>query len=176
MNKSTLFAVALPLAVLLAWETRLEWLIRSGTEVRLAVNGFDPRDLLAGHYLTYAVDFGPENLCPQSFSGTDEGQETCVCLSENATTGVYQATWSGACDESPAQCGPFVKGTCLYGMFASDINRFYFPESFQSSLAIVPEKSTIRVVLTSEGRGIVTGFAVDGVDVLEYAKSHTTVP
>src|SRR5690606_16954027 len=55
MNRSALFAIAFPLAVMGAWLARLDWLERSGTPVQLAVTGFDPRDLLAGHYLTYTV-------------------------------------------------------------------------------------------------------------------------
>lgn len=176
MNKSTIFAVTLPLAVLAAWEARLEWLIHSGTTVNLAVGGFDPRDLLAGHYLTYSVNYGSNPPCQQDYIAAEAREDTCVCLSENASTKTHESTWAGACDERPAQCGTFIKGTCVYTMFSANIERFYFPESFRSTLAVVPEKSTVRVVVTQSGQAFVTGFAVDGVDVVEYAKSHTTVP
>lgn len=170
MNRSALVAMAFPLAVMGAWLARLDWLERSGTPVQLAVTGFDPRDLLAGHYLTYTVSYGPMNTCPpEDVAGPIE---TCVCLAENSETRIHEATWAGDCSERPATCGAFIKGTCRYGRFDANIERFYFPEAFQSTLAVVPEKSTITVVLRPTGEGLVTGFAVDGVQLLDYAKAH----
>lgn len=173
MNRFALFAVAFPLVVMGAWLARLESLEHSGTPVRLAVTGFDPRDLLAGHYVTYAVSYGPLSSCPDEKS---DPIATCVCLAENSATRLHQATWAGDCSERPATCGPFIKGTCRYGRFDANIERFYFPEAFQSTLAVVPEKSTITVVLRPTGEGLVTGFAVDGVQLLDYAKAHGEKP
>ncbi len=171
MNRLALFAVALPLTILAAWVTRLNWLERSATEVRLGVSGFDPRDLLAGHYLTYTVNYGPITPCPQDHEL--EFSDTCVCLTENVATKTHETTWAGACDSRPRECTLFLAGQCRYDRFEANIERFYFPETFQSVLAVVPDKSTISVAVTPTGQGIVTGFAVDGVDVLDYAKTRT---
>lgn len=174
MNRLALFAIGLPIAVLGAWVARLSWLDHSGTHVRLPVTGYDPRDLLAGHYLTYTVDYGPAGACPQ---GPDADlAEACICLTQNTTTALHEATWSGPCDVRPATCPVFIQGACRYGRFTADIERFYFPETFRSTLATVPEKSAITVALTPEGRGVVTGFTVDGVDVLDYAKARPESP
>ena len=170
MNKAALLAVAFPLAVMGAWLARLDWHERSGTPVQLAVTGFDPRDLLAGHYLTYTVGYGALSICP---SEEIAPTETCVCLAENSETRIHEATWAGGCNERPSTCGPFIKGTCRYGRFSANIERFYFPEAFQSTLAVIPEKSTITVILRPTGEGLVTGFAVDGVQLLDYAKAHS---
>lgn len=170
MNKLTIFSVVLPIAVLGGWLARLDWLESSGTKVRLAVSGFDPRDLLAGHYLTYTVNYGPAGDCPQE--GAAATATTCVCLAENAASRVHEATWAGPCDVRPLECPLYLEGECHYGRFTANIERFYFPDTFRSTLAVVPDKSTITVALTPTGDGIVTGFAVDGVDLLDYAKTH----
>lgn len=175
MNKSALFSIALPIAVLGAWLLRLTWAEHSGTQVRLAVTGFDPRDLLAGHYLNYTVDYGPAGDCPRE-GAVDAATPICVCLVENAGTQLHEANWTGPCDVRPNECPVFVEGKCRYGRFTADIERFYFPETLQSELAIVPEKSAITVALGSDGRGVVTGFTVDGVDLVDYAKSRATAP
>lgn len=175
MNRLTLFAVGLPIAVMGAWVARLNWLEHSGTKVQLAVTGYDPRDLLAGHYLNYTVNYGPAGDCPRDDSFV-EATEMCVCLVPTPATQLHEANWSGPCDVRPEECPVFIKGNCNYGRFTADIERFYFPETFQSTLAVVPEKSTITVALTPEGRGIVTSFAVDGVDLLDYAKSRADTP
>jgi uncharacterized membrane-anchored protein len=168
MNKLAVFAVALPMAVMGGWLARLVWLDHSGTEVRLPVTGFDPRDLLAGHYLTYTVDYGSAGVCPQAVD--NEVFETCICLAADTATKTHAATWSGACDSRPTACSLFIKGDCEYGRFTANIERFYFPETFQTALAVVPEKSVISVKVTPTGDGLVTGFAVDGVNVLDYVQ------
>lgn len=170
MNKTTLFAVGLPIAVLGAWLAQLEWRESSGTTVRLAVRGFDPRDILAGHYLTYTVDYGPAGDCPRQ--GSTETPKTCLCLTENPATQLHEATWAGPCDVRPLECPLYIEGECNYERFTANIERFYFPETFRTALAVVPEKSTISVVVQPDGQALVTGFAVDGVDLLDYAKSH----
>jgi hypothetical protein len=174
LNKTTLFAVAFPIAVLGAWLAQLNWRESSGTHVRLAVRGFDPRDVLAGHYLTYTVDYGPAGDCPRE--GATDVPKTCMCLSQNPTTQLHEATWAGPCDVRPLECPLYLEGECRYERFTADIERFYFPETFRSELAIVPEKSTIDVVVQSNGQALVTGFAVDGVDLLDYAKSRAEAP
>jgi uncharacterized membrane-anchored protein len=173
MNRATLFAVAFPIVVMSGWVGTLTWQQHSGTEVRLPVTGFDPRDLLSGHYLTYTVDYGMP-VCP---TGADlAATPTCVCLVENAETKNHEASWAGSFSERPASCAVFLNGECSYGRFQAHIERFYFPDRFQTELAVVPERSTITVVVRASGDGMVTGFAVDGVDLLEYARKHSTEP
>lgn len=174
MNRTAIIAVALPLTVLGAWLARLSWIENTGTKVRLEVTGYDPRDLLAGHYLTYTVNYGPAADCP--LEGVSETTAMCICLVENLDSKLHEANWSGPCDVRPEECPVFIEGRCNYGRFTADIERFYFPETFQTQLAVVPQQSSITVALTSEGKGLVTGFAVDGVDVLDYANSRPPTP
>lgn len=168
MNRVALMSVAFPIVVLAAWLGRLVWAQGSGTEVRLAVQGFDPRDLLAGHYLTYTVNYGPMQVC----GGYDVAPERCVCL-EPGSDDTHVASWAGSCSERPSSCGTYLKGECRYGRFEAEIERYYFPETYQTTLAVVPERSAIKVVVRPSGDALVTGFTVDGVDVLDYAKAQS---
>lgn len=172
MNRAALFGIAFPIAVLAGWALQLEWAVRNGTEVRLAVRGFDPRDLLAGHYLNYAVDFGPMEVCP---ADNWDVAEKCVCLSEGNNQ-LHQANWVGACEARPTHCSVFIRGACRYGSFDANIDRYYFPESYSAELAVVPERSAIKVVLRPSGDALVTAFMVDGVDVLDYARTQSNAP
>ena len=47
----------LPIFVLLAWTLSVQSMIARGTKLDLPVRGYDPRDILAGHYLSVAVDY-----------------------------------------------------------------------------------------------------------------------
>ena len=46
--------------------------IAMGVEVKVRIQGYDPRDLLAGHYIRYSIDWSktdcaqfPDKICPQ---------------------------------------------------------------------------------------------------------------
>ena len=59
MNKKhlLLFAFALPLITLTIWTATLYAQRQNGQEVRVRISGYDPRDLLAGHYIQYEIDW-----------------------------------------------------------------------------------------------------------------------
>jgi uncharacterized membrane-anchored protein len=174
VNRKALLGVVFPIVVLLGWLGQLVWLERTGAEVRLPVRGFDPRDLLAGHYLTYAVDYGPLEICARE--GYVETESTCVCLAQSTVSRLHEASWAGACSERVDACPVFIKGTCNAGRFEADIERFYFPETYSSELAVVPEQSSIEVSLTASGQGLVTGFYVGDVELVKYAKTRAQAP
>jgi hypothetical protein len=58
-------ALALPLLALTAMIGQQEWLRSKVTVLNVAVRGFDPRDLLRGHYLTATFNWNWEGL-PQT--------------------------------------------------------------------------------------------------------------
>ena len=59
MNKKYLWliAFALPLVALMIWTAGLYVQRHSGQDVRVRVTGYDPRDLLSGHYIQYQIDW-----------------------------------------------------------------------------------------------------------------------
>lgn len=71
-------ALALPfLAMLVMMGTNLRAL--NNTEYRIAIEGFDPRDLLRGHYLTFQYQW-PENLDKSCNSAE---KNCCACFTGN---------------------------------------------------------------------------------------------
>lgn len=49
--------VFLPVLILLLWVATIEIQIHQGQEVVVRIKGYDPRDLLAGHYILYQLDW-----------------------------------------------------------------------------------------------------------------------
>ena len=65
-------ALSLPLVCLIGWTLFLAVLRNQGTDVKVAVTGYDPRDLLSGHYIAYQIDWDQTdctqfagNVCPK---------------------------------------------------------------------------------------------------------------
>ena len=63
---------AIPFVCLIIWTIALSWQRSNGQEVKVAVMGYDPRDLLSGHYIQYQIDWTrtdcsqfETNRCPE---------------------------------------------------------------------------------------------------------------
>lgn len=163
-DRVVLAAVLLPLVVLAGWVARLEARARSGKDVWLAVESYDPRDLLAGHYLTYRVDYGTDPC-----SGVPgRAEPACLCLSDEVPA---RATWSGSCTQAPPDC-TLLEGRCTWSRFEADIERFYIPEQYSGRLTTIPPGSRIRVSVQSDGRALVRAFFVQDVPLEQYVQTH----
>ena len=73
MKKNILIAfISLPFICLLGWVIFLTVIKNTGTDVTLSITGYDPRDLLSGHYIAYQIDWDnsdctqfANNICPK---------------------------------------------------------------------------------------------------------------
>ena len=65
MNKAALL-LFIPVMILLGWVISVQTAVSTGTQIVMPVQGFDPRDILAGHYLQVSVDYSSfKNECPR---------------------------------------------------------------------------------------------------------------
>ena len=122
----------------------------SGEEVILPITGFDPRDLLSGHYLIYRVDYGAEVDCAEQ-----QGQAS-VCL--RPTRGLYPA------GELPEDCTLFIHGQCDSGVFNAGIERFYIPEAYAQALEQQVRDNQGELVLgvDQQGNAAIRDLLLDG--------------
>ena len=56
MNKK-IFIFILPLICLIAWTGFLTYQQKNGQEVKVRITGYDPTDILSGHYIAYQIDW-----------------------------------------------------------------------------------------------------------------------
>jgi uncharacterized membrane-anchored protein len=165
-RRALLFVVALPVTYMAFWLASLALVVSSAKEITLRVEGYDPRDLLSGHYLRYQVNYGisiPNDLA-------NDG-DICACFDEEPATPA-SARWIGSCAEmKDDECPLHIRGRVGWGSrFEAEIERYYIPEQYAEQLQRVPENTTIRVAVPTNGRAIVRGMYVDGVDIVEWAK------
>ena len=58
MNKNIfIFIFLLPLICLMGWTGFLTYQQKNGQEVKVRITGYDPRDILSGHYIAYRIDW-----------------------------------------------------------------------------------------------------------------------
>jgi len=164
-NLLPLAAISVPIIAICIWIATYALVSHSGETVRLRITGYDPRDLLAGHYLRYRVDFGATVAC-QATGDSDAAGDWCLCLDQ--WDGKYaQLSWQGSCDVRP-DCRQFLRGTCNSSRFEAGIERFYFSEEHQKLLRVVPPESSIIVALSPNGKGVVKNLLVKDEPLAEW--------
>ena len=119
-----LAALVFPVACLMALTLYKHVKVNTGTTIVIPVTGYDPRDLLSGHYLTYRLDIKGGDLC-----GKNEGDDDTVylCLEERNDGTVQGERISGPEEAGKKGCLSFIKGRCGGSGFVAGIERFYIP-------------------------------------------------
>lgn len=149
-RRSVLLAVAAPIFALILLAGYKHYILNSGIEITLPISGYDPRDLLSGHYLTYQVDYGVSPMCPEASSASRDGY---VCLTSK----------SFSYDE-PTDCLTFIRGTCRYTRFDAGVEKFYIPEDRAVELDrdVRDHKASIVLSVTGSGVAQVKELLIDG--------------
>ncbi|ALO25425.1 MULTISPECIES: GDYXXLXY domain-containing protein [Leptospira] len=158
--------VALILPVLFfSWEiVTLEFSKSSGKEVVLPITGYDPRDLLAGHYLRYDILYQSDSICQNpntnSHNKTDLNQRHCVCYPHSGKIKEGEGAFISDCNPDILKdqriCRLYLRGTCRYGRFKIGNERFYVNETkaLDYEKRLREEKVHIRLKVDSEGKAI----------------------
>lgn len=160
-------AVILPIVALAALVAEHEFRLRQGKEFILKIEGYDPRDLLSGHYLTYQVNYEAEGQvncsslsAPDSPLGTvPSDPEMCVCFTKEGTREFL------SCDtEASVGCEAVLRGTCQGRRFTAGIERFYIPENKSLILdyLVGAKRGEIVVSVPLNGRAVIKDLLIDG--------------
>jgi GDYXXLXY motif protein len=151
-------AVMLPLLGLLVMIARAEVLLRSGASFVVPIKGYDPRDLLHGHYLQYSFDFDwqGESTCGTSQPGkaVDLDTSCCVCLSAGATVARARQV---RCDQV-ANCA-WLSGSALAPPL-----RYFVPERQAAELeqALRERHAAVSLTCGPDGQPAIGDLYVDG--------------
>jgi hypothetical protein len=155
------FAVWLPVLGLAALAARGEFLQHAGPRFRLPIAGYDPRDLISGHYLNYRyeLDWQGESSC----GPLSEGRPTlldascCVCLTRDGASGV--AARQLACG-APQRCDGWLRSSELVPP-----RRYHVPEERAADLhaAFGRHRASVEVVAGPGGTPAVGELLLDGL-------------
>ncbi len=134
--KILIAALAFPVLGLMMLTGFKAYKVSSGYEMTFDVRGYDPRDLLSGHYVQYRVDYGPALDCndlenPPELETTPAKKtqtefDQCVCYSDPPDPD--SGYWQDCASIEKTSCPVFIKGACSYGRFTAGIEKFFVPE------------------------------------------------
>ena len=133
---------ALDVLVFGGWVAREESL-RVGEQIALPLDGFDPRDLLSGHYVQFRLLAGRETVALMPEDGP-----VSACL-ERGTDGMHHVTHVRA----PGETCTFIKGKSQPYLVDYGADRFYVDERRASEVGRVTAGPTTYLVVTIDGEG-----------------------
>lgn len=166
MNKTKLL-LFIPVVILLGWVISIQTAVSTGTPVVLPVRGFDPRDILAGHYLAVAVDYGAFTSECADRQGKQRWEKTEAFFCPDIGKIVLN---------KPADCAVFIKGYCRYGRFDDNVSRFYIPEKLSRPLeqAVRESENNPQLLLSvsRDGRAFPQDLILDGLPFAEWLKQR----
>lgn len=154
-------AVALPIALLAIMVGRAELQLSDSTTYYFDIRGYDPRDLLRGHYVAFRLDVTPHEVLE---SCSLNAADCCYCLEPgNAMpTPVILATCATAADV----CDAFVRTAPLHAL-----DRFYIPEEGRREMeqnlrdAARDDRAHLAVAVSSPGEPMIEALLVGGVPI-----------
>ena len=169
MRKASLVAVIVPLITLLGWCLTLSYSLATGTPVRLRVEGYDPRDLLSGRYITYSL-VQPSNVGREGCYGALYGATACGCLTPEPNGPFHTISWIGRCEERPTECTLFLQGMCRI-WFVAGIEKYFIPEELAPALQTIPAESSIVLTVSGWGHSQVKQMLVGETPIEEFARA-----
>lgn len=157
MKRLLLVSVVLPILGLIALIGRAELNLRGGRPWVLPITGYDPRDLLSGHYIRYRYDLQWDGLdsCGDQPGAIDPA--CCLCLQPREGT---REPWARnvACSDVD-RCLSWVPGSAAAGE-----QRFFVPAERGAALeaAIRSRSAAILASITTDGTLAVDTLLLDG--------------
>ena len=117
-NKRVILAVAIPFILLCLLIVRAEYHVKTGQQWNFKMTGYDPRDLLRGHYLQFRVEYDW-----QAARGSCSSSQTC-CLCLTSTGEITPSVHKTSCSTAKTQCDGF-----MLSEHQQSLNRFYIAET-----------------------------------------------
>ena len=150
LNKKLAAALIIPVACLALLTVYKAIRIYSGKRVIVPIMGFDPRDLLSGHYLTYKLDLDTDACHDYQ----NEGDTVYICLTLNDSAEIEKSSsMTYLSDDWHEYCDAVIRGTCNRGSFSAGIQRFYSPEAESVFLESAVRDGSGSLVLSVDRNG-----------------------
>lgn len=157
-------AVSIPLVGLVLLIARAELRLATGQVFRVEIAGFDPRDLLHGHYLQYqyVFDWRGEPTC-----GTTTREEPlarpdpscCICLTSGPTREDPPSARQVSCEEA-SSCDAHLRPDVI-----APPRRYFIPEQSASALehAFTQHRAAVDLSVSPNGDAAVRELYLDGL-------------
>jgi uncharacterized membrane-anchored protein len=113
-NMKLIAALVLPIAVLFGMATYQQFLSATGGDHIVAIEGYDPTDLLSGSFIRFRIKYDTSRNCSLA-----NGVVAYMCVKPDHHL---------MASDPGSTCEQWIEGRCRQNIFEDEINRFYIPE------------------------------------------------
>jgi uncharacterized membrane-anchored protein len=161
-GRLTTIAVLVPVLGLIALIGRSEYAVRHGPTWAIPIEGYDPRDLLHGHYLQYRYQFkwqGEDTCGVRSTTERDLEPVCCLCLTRDRPDGFDPAVRQIWCEDAEATCDGVLRVESVIPPL-----RYYVPEdrAFALEEALRTRGAALELRISPEAQPAIRGLLLDG--------------
>lgn len=151
-KKMLLLSLLFPILLLAGLTFRKQSVKSFGQTLVLPISGFDPRDLLSGHYLVYRIDYGFD-VCRTLSSKKTKDKFVFVCPKEQRVESF-----------PPSSCQIAIRGTCFGSQFRAGVERYYVPEDEALRLEKLVQAGNASILLSvsKDGKAVVKDLLIEG--------------
>ncbi len=154
-KRKKIIALLIPILIILGAIGKSEYQLATGETWRFKISGYDPRDLLRGHYVMYQVEFDWEEGkkdCPDK-------KDCCVCLKRKKDSSELSKVSKMSCSMAVDRCDGFIKDKYLH-----QLRKYFIPEDQGKALekAIREKDPEILVSIAGDGQPVVRDLLLDG--------------
>ena len=176
MTKSSrlLISVILPILVLSGLIIKTEVEINQSKHLMLTVEGYDPRDLLRGHYINFRYKWDFDEIKTSHFVSLNKDyfkQDIYLCISKGSKVYPILLSSIDECDFKIIGNLRNPDGKGQYD-FTLGIEKYYVPEKYSKLLEdeLRSKKSQIKLAVNSQGRAVIMQLYIEGVPWQEIAR------
>ncbi len=137
-KRGLLVVLAFPIAVLFVLFVYQQYISSFSEEVVLPISGYDSRDLISGHYVTFQIEYGVDGICPSK----PDLKLGFICLSPKHFSYLL-----------PKNCTKLIRGICKNSRFNAGIEKYYIPENHAKALEDKLRLKLASIVISITGRG-----------------------
>lgn len=178
MNNSKLaFALLIPLITLFGIILKTEVDVQQSVKIRVPIAGYDPRDLLKGHYLEFRYKWDFDTYKTTSFFNRKinsyPSMEEALCISEDLRK-VYPISLNATDSNCRFRiAGRLVKGSGENFDFLIGIEKFYIPEEHAKFLEkkLGEGKGEAELAINNQSRAVLVDLIFSGVSWGEIVSS-----
>ena len=171
-NRTKQLALILPILLLVFIAGRAQWQLAHSDTWFFEVRGYDPRDLLRGHYMRFQLSVVPDETLEQC--RTDD-PACCYCLDDGR--GIEAHVTLATCQTASMTCDDYVRTKPLHSF-----DRFYIPEAGRRELeaklrdAARTGDAHLAVAVDRSGQPMIEGLWVDGEPISLAEPEETDQP
>lgn len=151
-------ALALPILLLVLVVGRSEWHLLRADTWHFAIQGYDPRYLLRGHYMRFRLAVSPYETIESCRVGDPA---CCYCLETGP--GLEARAPLASSITAADQCDAFVRTDALHAL-----DRFYIPEDGRTEIESILRSAArqgrahLAVAVSSSGQPMIEALLIDG--------------